>query len=432
MLNKFIEILKRITPNKWHWILDHDGYKRYFANTSWMFGGQMFSLLISFFIGAWIARYLGPENYGILNYSSAFVGLFGFITSLGVDGILNRELIKTPEKRDELLGTAFRLKLIGGIIAFCLAIMLVFIFQLDPLIRLLVILFSFSFIAQSINVIVNYFQAEVKAKNNVKAILVATLFSSFLKIIVILSGKGVIWLVAVFALDSLWQGIGFIKTYNNYGLKIRNWKFNKILAKEILKNSWPLMLASAAGFVFLKIDQVIIGSMLGSHDVGIYAAAVKLVEVWYFIPAIICNSLFPAIINAKIASNILYKHRLKNFYILMIIIPILMAIPITLLSKSIIQVLFGDSYLESVVILRIYIWSSIGYFLGSAVGQYLLSENMTKHLFSLNFIAMLINIILNIVFIPLFGIIGSAYATLISYLVIPLGVYIIESKSYEK
>lgn len=426
MTNKLFKLIERITPSRWHWILQHEGHKRYFANMSWMFFGQMFSLLVSFFIGAWIARYLGPENYGVLSYSIAFVGLFGFIASLGVDGILSRELIKTPERRDELLGTAFRLKLIGGAIAFCLAIISVLLFQSEPRVKILVALFAFSFILQSINVVSTYFNAEVKSKNNVRASIFATIITSILKILVIISGKGVIWLVIVFVLDSVWQGIGFVKAYKNYGLKIKNWKFDKILAKEILKNSWPLMLAGASYFIYIRIDQVMIGSMLGNYKVGIYAASVKLVEVWYFVPAIIATALFPAIINAKKTSVEIYKNRLKNFYILMTIIPIAMAIPITLLAKPIIQVIFGSGYLESIPVLRIYIWSNLGLFLTFAVGQYLMAENFVKTIFWLNLCAMVVNIVLNLIFIPIFGLIGSAWATLISYMVVPIGVWIIK------
>ena len=432
MTNKLFNLIKNITPMKWHWILEHEGHKRYFANMSWMFGGQMFSLLMAFFIGAWVARYLGPENYGILSYSIAFVGLFGFIAPLGIDGIINRELIKNPERRDELLGTAFRLKLIGGLIAFSLSVISVLIFQTDPLIRLLVILFSFSFILQSINIISNYFNAEVKSKNNVRASIASAVVSSVLKIIIILSGKGVIYFVIVFTLDALWQGIGLIISYNNFGLKINNWKFNNVLAKEILRNSWPLMLASAAGFIALKIDQVMIGSMLGNHEVGIYAAAVKLVEVWYFVPSIICGSLFPAIVNAKKTSVEMYQSRLKNLYIFMIAISVAMAIPISLLAKPIIHFMFGSGYLESVNVLRIYIWSSVGLFLGWAVGQYLMTENLVKTIFWLNLTSMILNIILNLIFIPMFGIVGSAWATLISYAVTPIGVWIIKYKKYEQ
>lgn len=429
MTEKIFNIIKRITPEKWHWALEHEGYKRYFANMSWMFLGQMFSLLVSFFIGAWVARYLGPENYGVLSYSIAFVGIFGFISTLGVDGILSRELVNTPEKRDELLGTAFRLKLFGGAIALFLSVASVLIFQTDPLVKILVSLFSFSFILQSIGIIGSYFNAEVKSKYNVKATLVATLVSSILKVVVILSGKGVIYLVVVFVLDALWQGIGLIRAYNNFGLRIKNWIFNKDLARKILKNSWPLMLASAAGFIALRVDQVMIGSILGNHEVGIYAVGVKLVEVWYFIPGIISTALFPAIINAKKTGLDLYKKRLKNFYILMVLLPIAMAIPITLLAKPIISIIFGVGYLEAIPVLKIYIWSSVGLFLGSAIGSYLMAENKVKTIFILNLITMLLNITLNFILIPKFGIIGSAWATLVSYGVSPMYLLIINNKN---
>lgn len=423
MLDKFFKTIEKITPQKWRWILNHDGFRRYFANTGWMFFGQMFSLLGSFFIGAWLVRYLGPENYGVLSYALAFVGLFGFIASLGVDGILNRELVKFSGKRDEFLGTAFRLKLIGGITALTLCIISAFIFKTTPLIRLLIILFSFTFILQAINVISIYFQSEVKSKNNVKAVLAATLISSILKVLVILFDRGVIWLVAVYALDSLWQGIGFVNAYRKQGLKIKAWKFNNNLAREILKNSWFLMLASAASFIYVRIDQVIIGYLSGNREVGIYAAAVKLVEVWYFIPGIICGSLFPAIVNAKITGQAVYKSRLRKFYILMVIIPFLIAIPMTLLAKPIIFILFGSEYMASVNILRIYIWSSIGLFLGTAMSQYLMSENLVKTIFWLSLSAMIVNIVLNFIFIPIWGLQGAAWATLISYLVMPVMVF---------
>jgi len=98
MLDKIFKFIERFFPAKYRWILNHDGFKRYFANTGWMFFGQILSLAFSFFIGAWVARYLGPENYGAFSYAIAFAGIFGFVSSLGVDGILSRDLVAYPEK----------------------------------------------------------------------------------------------------------------------------------------------------------------------------------------------------------------------------------------------------------------------------------------------------------------------------------------------
>lgn len=425
MLERFFKTIEKITPAKWRWVLNHEGFQRYFANTGWMFLGQMFSLLVSFFVGAWLARYLGPENYGILSYAVAFVGLFGFIASLGVDGILNRELVAHPEQRDELMGTTFRLKIIGGASAGILCITGAFFFSGDSLSRLLIILFSFTFILQAINVISIYFQAEVKSKNNVKAILFATIISSILKVGAILSGKGVIWIIAIFTLDFLWQAIGFVVAYRRVGLRLSGWKFNKVLAKNILKSSWPLMLASAASFIYLRIDQVMIGKMLGDYEVGLYAAAVKLVEVWYFIPGIICASLFPAIVNARKIDRIVYKNRLKALYLLMLGIAFFIAIFSTFLAPWLISFLFGEAYLAAISILQIYIWSSIGMFVGVAINQYFLSENYSGLIFFYNFLSMAVNVVLNLILIPRFGLIGAAAATLAAYSIGPIVVAII-------
>ncbi len=426
MLEKIFAKIEWLVPKKYRWILDHSGFKRYFSNTGWMFGGQMFSLLVAFFVGAWVARYLGPENYGVLNYAVAFVGLFAFMADLGAGAILNRELVKFPEKRDKLMGTVFRMKLSGGALALILTTVAAFIIKISPLTRLLIIVFAFSSILQAINVISIYFQAKVEARNNVRAAVVATFISSILKIGAILSGLGVIWIIVIYMLDMIWQGCGFIYAYHRSNLKIRNWRFDAGLMKEIWYSSWPLMLSSAASYIYIRIDQVMIGSMMGNVEVGLYAAAVKLVEVWYFIPGIICSSLFPAIVNARKTGLEIYRRRLKNFYLLMAIIPLVIALPIVFLAHPLIFWLFGVKYLASVAVLRIYIWSSLGLFLGTAVSQRLMVEDRVRLMFGANVAAMLTNVGLNIFFIPWFGLTGAAWATLISYLVVPLSVLVVE------
>lgn len=428
MTERFFNLIKRITPARWHWILEHGGYRRYFLNTSWMLVGKIVSLLASFFVGVWVARYLGPGNYGILNYATAFVGLFSFIAPLGVDSIIGRELIKYPEKRDELLGTAFGLKVFGGVLAFSLTIVSVLIFENNYLIKILVSLFSFSLILQSLNIIDNYFSTEVKSKDIVFVNIFSTIISALLKILIIFFGGGIILIISVYTLEFLWKGIGYIIVYKKFGLNLKKWIFNKNLSRRILKNSWPLMLASAASFIYLKVDQVMIGKILDPYSVGIYSAAVRLVEVWYFVPGIICSSLFPAIINAKKTSKYTYTRRLNNLYILLLSISILMATPIMFLARPIIFYLFGVNFASSVPVLQIYIWSSVGLFLSSGINQYLISENRVRLIFILNIITMIINIALNLLLIPKIGIIGSAWATLISYFVIPVFLLIFNTK----
>lgn len=437
-MDEFLDQLNKIVPVKWQGVLKHEGFRRYFANTGWMFLGQLFSLIISFFIGVWLARYLGPENYGIISYVLAFAGLFSFIASLGVDGILNRELVAHPEQRDELMGTAFRLKLVGGLLAFLVTVVAAFIFESSIFIRCLIILYSLSFIVQSINVIYTFFSANVLSKKNVRAALIATIISSFLKIIFIIFGVNIIWLVIIYLLDVVWHHVGYFVAYKRYGLKIKNWKFNKNLAKKIIGSSWFLMLSSASVFILMKIDQVMINYFMNEVSVGYYAAAVKFVEIWYFVPAIICSSLFPAIINAKNTNHLVYKKRLKALYLLMIVIAVSIALPATFLSSWAINILFGSEYLLSVSVLQIYIWSGVGLFIGWVINQYLLSENKTKTIMLYNLFNMILNILLNLLLIPRIGLNGAALATLISYSILPILILIFNKqfsiliKKYEK
>jgi O-antigen/teichoic acid export membrane protein len=423
MLDKIFALIEKFAPVKWRWIFSHGGFRRYFANTGWMFFGQMFSLLISFFIGAWLARYLGPQNFGVLSFSMSFAGLFSFIASMGIDGILSRELVKFPEKENELMGTSLGLKIIGGSAAFLLSFSAAFLFEQDPLIRLLIILFSFTFILQAIGIIGIFFQAKVWAKKVIKVQLFAMAVSSVLKILAIIFGLGVNWIMLIYVLDSVWGGWGLILVYRKNGLRIRKWKFNWKLALGILVDAWPMMLSGAALSIYMKIDQVMIGNMLGETKVGLYAAAVKISEIWYFIPVIICTSLFPAIVNAKMSDNVLYKKRLHDLYWLMFFLASALAFPISILAKPIVALLFGQRYLPAAGALQIHIWAGLGVFWGVALGQYLISENRTLINLVLTVSSAILNIILNLFFIRRWGINGAAMATLISYLFVPVSFF---------
>jgi O-antigen/teichoic acid export membrane protein len=180
------------------------------------------------------------------------------------------------------------------------------------------------------------------------------------------------------------------------------------------------MLASAAGYIYLKLDQVMVKFFLGEVAVGYYAAAVRLSEIWYFIPGIICSSLFPAIINARLTNRSKYITRLKWLLTLLGIIALSIALPIYLLSGYIVRLLYGKDFLATIPVLQVYVWSSVGMFLSIAVGQYFMAENNLKMIFYLNTLAMFLNVLLNVILLPRVGLVGAAWSTLVSYSFGPL------------
>lgn len=403
-------------------IWNHQGFQKYFKNTSWMFAGRIFSLAISFFVGIYIARYLGPMNYGLMNYAISFVGLFGFLSSLGIESIIKREIVNNPDNKNVILGTGLLMKVVGAILAIFSSIFISYFLHTEPLVIGIVVLFSISYIFYAFDILGIYFESQTQSKYPVIISIVATTIGAMLKLLIIYLGYGIIWLIATYLLEAFLIGLGLVIIFKYKGQGFRKMNFNFLIAKQILKDSWPLLLSSFAVSIYMRIDQVMIKSLLGSTEVGIYAAAVKLSEAWYFIPTLIGASVSPAIINSLKVSEEIFENRLSKLYLLMSTLAIIIGVVITFTSSWLIQILFGQPYENAAMVLKIYIWAGLAVFLGVAIGYYLLAKNLTRISFYSTLFGVISNVILNIILIPRFGINGAAFATLISYSISTLGV----------
>lgn len=409
--------IKQILEDKLNRLQLSTGFKKYFVNTGWLFFERIIGMAVTFFVGVYVARYLGPANFGLLSYAGSFVGLFMGISALGLNNIVVRELVKNEKKRDELLGTSFILKFIGSIFVLIIVLFAVRFTNNDNFTNLLIYIIVTGTIFQSFNVIKFYFQAKVLSKYTVYAQIFSSIICAAIKLVLIYFNMSLIYFAMVTLLQSVFLASGFIVMYIRQKSSLFNWSVNFGLAKNLLKDSWPLMLSGIAISIYMKIDQVMIKNMLDAKAVGNYAVAVRLSEVWYFIPMVITNSLFPAIINAKKISEKLYYERLQKLYSLMIWLAIGIAIPATFLANNIIRLLFGIQYQYAASVLRIHVWAGVFVFLGVASGQYLIAENYTKISFLRTFIGAVVNVILNIILISKYGINGAAMATVISYFV---------------
>jgi len=374
-----------------------ESFQKYFKNTSWLFAEKILRILISFLVTVLVIRYLGPEQFGLLSYAISFYGLFAAISVLGLENISIRELVKYPEKRDSILGSVFLLRLVGGIVTIILIALTLFISGERTDISILILIISTSAIFQSFSVIDYYFRSEVRAKYSVYAMTASVLFTSSLKILLIILEAPLIYFAIVFSAEFFIAAAGFLLVYKHNKLKIINWKFQKELALSLLKDSWPLILTGLVVSVYMKIDQVMIKNMLNNVAIAL------------------TNSLFPAIVNAKKVSNKFYFNRMQKLYDILAWMAISIAVPVSIFSKDIIIIIFGNEFQSAAPVLTIYIWAGVAVFLGVASSQYLVTENFTKLSFSRSLIGMVINVILNLVLIPKYGIVGAAYATLISY-----------------
>ena len=389
---------------------------KYFKNTSWLFAEKILRIIVGLFIGIWIARYLGPSQFGLFSYAQAFVGLFSAIATLGLDGIIVRELVKDKNKRDLLLGTAFILKICGAILTLIVIYIAIHFTANNTYTNRLIFIISSVIVFQSFNVIDFYFQSKVLSKYVVFANISSLFTSSLVKIYLLLNEASLEAFVYVVVFDSVVLVSGLIYFYIYNKLNIFKWKFNIYLAKKLLKDSWPLVFSGVIIAIYMRIDQIMIKDMMDTAAVGKYAAAVRLSESWYFIPMLLGTSLMPSIINAKKNNEVLYYERLQNFYTFMVWIAIFIAIPMTFLSDYIVNILYGIEYKEAGSVLMIHIWAGVFLSLGIACGKWYLAENYTQGALKKAIFGMILNVLGNYILIPKYGIEGAAIATLFGHI----------------
>jgi O-antigen/teichoic acid export membrane protein len=410
------QTFSKAIQEKWQ----HAGFQKYLKNTSWLFLGKIVSLAVSFITSIYVIRHLGPSNYGLLTFSVSFVALFSFIATLGIDSVLYRELAKDLSKKNELIGTALFLKITASILAMLCIFAGMYTLQTDALTKFLIFINSFSLFFSSFVVIGYYFQAKVQAQYQAIPLIVVTVILNILKVLVIFYNKGIIYFALVLALEYILYALFNFYYYTRSGNSIFDFTVKKDVAIALLRDSWPLMLSTAFIIIYTRIDQVMLKFITNDFNVGVYDAAAKISEVWYFIPALIIGSIFPAIINSKKVSEEFFKARMIKLYSLLFYMSLLAAFPITLFSHFIINTIYGAAFISAAGVLSIYVWAGIPVFLTMALNTYLLAENKNIVSFTGSIIGMVVNVALNLWLIPLYGIYGAATATLISYSCVPL------------
>ncbi len=386
------------------------------ANTGWLFGLRILRIVFALFVAAWVARYLGRELYGVYNYGLAFMGLFTPLAVLGLQGIVVRDLVREPEARDEILGTVFVLRLAGGAACAVLAVAAISVIRRgDELVRIVTWIITGILVFQAAETIDLWFQAQVRSKYTVLAKSSAMIVGYGLRIAAVLAGASVVYFAGISVADSVLTGICLVIAYRLSGLSASRWKFSMTRAKKLLSESWALIISGALAVVYFKIDQVMLGEMVSESEVGIYSTAVRLSEVWYFIPVAITTSVFPALIRSRERGTGIYHRRLQQLYDFLAGLALIVAVFFTFASSRVIVVVFGSQYAAAGPILALHIWSGVFIFLKVALSRWLLNESRLKFLFLSSGLGALANVGLNLFLIPRYGGTGAAIATIVSY-----------------
>lgn len=389
----------------------------YARGVLWLFADKGFKFLAELLVGFYLARHLGSDQFGVLNFAISFVIMFHGLSTLGINEVLVREVVNNREDEKRIVGTALILRLAAtaGIILLVQGLAS----TLDSTARLLIAVLSLSLLFRAFEVFTPYFQSIVKGEVVAFIQMIVTLVGAVLKVAFIVLDKNLTWFAWVYTIEWVVLAIGLIILY----LRIhRNtiWQFSLQWSRRLLRSSWYLMLSAATVNLYMRLDQVMIRQMVGDSANGHYAAAVRLSELWYIVPTILCSILFPAVINAKKSDFQLYTHRLLMLNTVLVWPALAIACIVSPFSDELVILLYGQEYAASGAILSYHIWTAPFVFFGVCSGYWLVAENNEKFTLYRTAAGLVVNVVLNFLLIPRYGAIGAAVGTLISQMAVSI------------
>jgi len=372
-------------------------------------------MAVAFLIGIWLARYLGPDQYGLFNYATAFVALFGVIASLALEGVAIRDIVREPTSKDEVLGSLFFMRLAGAVIACVLALWLILQMRPgQPTVAWLVAIFAAAQLFMAFDVIDCWFQAEVASKYTVYARGAAFLVSSAAKLLLILAGAPLIAFAWTVFAESALAAVGLVIAYRAAGQHLRHWGGTFARAVRLLRDGWPALISGFLIMIYMRIAQVMLGELGTFADVGSYSVATRLVEVWYIVPVTLTASLFPAIIRASELAPAEYRRRIQHLYDVLLWMAIALAILVSLFAPWIVRLLFGAAYASAAPVLALQCWMATWVFFGVARAKSLYAEGALKHGMAVEITSASINVAANFALIPKHGAVGASIASLVA------------------
>jgi PST family polysaccharide transporter len=389
-------------------------YFAYFDNIVWLASEKAIQFALAFFVAAYVARFLGPDQYGLLGYAQGVVSMAAAVTTLGIDNIVVRQLVIDPTKRYECLSAAALLRLTVGLFFVALAAIYCAASPLSDSSPHLILIMTLALPFSAIGVLALDLQAIVASKQAALARASQSVVCSLLKLMSALFKFPLVAFAWINTLEGPLFGAILVACHRRvappFRLKIPELSTLACLSRQ----GWPLLLSSISVILYMKMDQIMLKFMCGDLETGIYLAAVRLSEPWNFIPVVICSATYPSILKARETDSVKYAKRIQLLFDGLYVIGLILAVFSTIFAAPIVKTLFGNAYLPSIPVLQLHIWSTIAVFLGIASGQWLLAEGLQFISLIRTVLGLLVNLILNLILIPKYGALGAALATTVS------------------
>lgn len=384
-------------------------------NFGWLLADRAFRLMVGLVVNAWLVRYLGAEQLGLMSFSQSVVVLFGAISTLGLETILVRDLVRRPEHEHTLVGTALGLRLLGSVLVLFLALFAVGLMRPgQELVRTLTLIFTITSFAQAFDVVEFWFQSRSHVAPVVGARLAAFVVGAIAKVIAILCHAPLVTIAAILAGEYVLSSLALLVACRMNGGAPERWRFTVPDTVLLLRESWPLIINSVAIIVSVRVDQMLLTTLRGPAENGVFAAAQRLTEIIYYVPVAIMAAASPTLLKSFERDRVEYAHRLQRLFRALALSGTAIAVGVSLLAGPITLLLFGSEFRASGAVLAIQVWSAPILFLGIAQTNWFIAHGRQRALMVRSVVAAIASVALNLWLVPLLGARGAAITMVVS------------------
>jgi O-antigen/teichoic acid export membrane protein len=396
-------------------LLRNEAFVRIAANTSWLLGDRLVRAALGFIVGAWVARYLGPERFGHFAFVLTFIAFFQAVANLGADSIVVRDIARDPAAAPRVLGAALRLRVTSGMLCWALAVALTAAFNPrdhDTIIMTAII--GGVMVFQAVDTIDLWFQSQTQSRRTVIAKLTAYAATSGLKVALILAQAPLVWFAAATLFDFAAAALALGITYRSYPTAQR-WAFDAATAREMLAQSWPFLLSGLAITVYMRIDLIMLKVFSGVHEVGIYAAALPISQLWQMVPMTLAISFGPHIARQKLLGELAYQNAMITVFRLFGGLALAAAIMTAIVAPVLLPLVYGPQFSPSIKVLQIHVFTNVFVAVGVAQSLWIANERRGRMLLIQTFAGAVAAIVGNWWAIPIWGAEGAAAVSVVSF-----------------
>lgn len=385
---------------------------RLLRNGAWQMGDKVVRMGAGVFVSVYVARYLGPTDYGLFSFAVALVALFSAVAACGLPQVVVRDLVTHPGERTAILGSALALRLLGGLAAMALVLTTTALLRPGDWRTLLITLtVACCSLPQAWDVIDYDYQSRIDARPIVIARNTSFAVLAAVKVLLVLLRAPLVCFAAALVGEAALSELLMARRWRADGLGVSVTAASWVRMRQLAAVSWPLVIAGLSVSLYMRIDQVMLGKMLGNTGVGLFSAAVRVSEAFYFVPIAVCASVAPVLTATRGRSRREYMQRLLRVMRLLAWLAVAVAAGFTALSHHIILALYGPRYAAAAAVLSIHTWAGVLVSLGVCGNLWLTNEGYLRYSMYQTLVGAVVNVALNLIMIPRFGIIGAAWAS---------------------